>query len=266
MRIPLRFTVILVSSLLFQDCATYWKNRRNDLADVFTAGVEDPGYGGGLRLGPLAMGFVFQGGESKLGLRDLGQGYGLRGGRLGKYHSQQLIFGILGGEKFYSKHSIPKIPEELQQKPPDEEEKYKPKDEVPILPSERDNAKSIDMRYLVFYHIPIEKRAAAKKEAYRKKILEDLYSETGEENPLDAIPEKPNQKPDGYPKAFLFQTEMYLGLHYGIRVGFNVAELADFVLGWTTWDILDDDIPDKDKGEQGSAPPGAMPPGFPFPQ
>ncbi|MDX1959196.1 MAG: hypothetical protein SFU98_11525 [Leptospiraceae bacterium] len=36
--------------------------------------------------------------------------------------------------------------------------------------------------------------------------------------------------------------EFSLGLHYGIRAGFNLSEFFDFVLGWTTLDIMKDDF------------------------
>lgn len=32
------------------------------------------------------------------------------------------------------------------------------------------------------------------------------------------------------------------GLFYGVRFGFNPAELLDFIVGWTTIDLLDDDL------------------------
>ena len=39
--------------------------------------------------------------------------------------------------------------------------------------------------------------------------------------------------------------EVNVGAHYGLRAGFNLAELADFIIGLTTFDILDDDKPAK---------------------
>ncbi|MCB1137598.1 MAG: hypothetical protein KDK23_02540 [Leptospiraceae bacterium] len=41
----------------------------------------------------------------------------------------------------------------------------------------------------------------------------------------------------------LFQVEFSLGLYGGIRAGINLAEIADFLIGFTTLDILDDDKP-----------------------
>lgn len=38
------------------------------------------------------------------------------------------------------------------------------------------------------------------------------------------------------------QLEVFAGLVYGVRVGFNPGELIDFLLGWTTLDIYNDDL------------------------
>lgn len=36
--------------------------------------------------------------------------------------------------------------------------------------------------------------------------------------------------------------QVSIGLYYRARVGLNLLELVDFLLGWTTLDILKDDI------------------------
>ncbi len=38
------------------------------------------------------------------------------------------------------------------------------------------------------------------------------------------------------------QLEFAAGIRYGFRIGFNIGETLDFILGWTTIDILKDDI------------------------
>ncbi len=42
--------------------------------------------------------------------------------------------------------------------------------------------------------------------------------------------------------AYYGEAEAVLGLHGSVRVGFNIVELADFLLGWTTVDIARDDV------------------------
>jgi hypothetical protein len=42
--------------------------------------------------------------------------------------------------------------------------------------------------------------------------------------------------------AYYTQVEVVLGLHGSVRAGFNIGELFDFILGWTTIDIMHDDV------------------------
>ena len=35
--------------------------------------------------------------------------------------------------------------------------------------------------------------------------------------------------------------QMSVGFYYGVRAGVNLAEVVDFVLGWTTLDLMEDD-------------------------
>ncbi|EPG74165.1 hypothetical protein LEP1GSC058_3264 [Leptospira fainei serovar Hurstbridge str. BUT 6] len=261
MKIPFRIFSILLSFVFCFNCATYWSQRKNDLQDVFTAGIENPGYGLGVRIGPLAAGFVFQGGETEPGKKNLGAGYGIRGGSIGSYRSQQLIFGILGSDKFHALPKgvkaaapVPKAPDvEVQ---PTEDSSANPVLLFPELPEEendntenseidnldeRQKAKSFDIRYLKFYNIPVEERRKQKKEAFFRKYIENLDPNKKNEALQNFLMENPLNK-DDYPKAFLFQLELYIGARYGIRIGFNLAELLDFLIGFTGLDILEDDI------------------------
>ncbi|EQA45222.1 hypothetical protein LEP1GSC050_3251 [Leptospira broomii serovar Hurstbridge str. 5399] len=261
MKIPFRLFPILLSFVFCFNCATYWSQRKNDLQDVFTAGVENPGYGLGVRVGPLAAGFVFQGGETEPGKKNLGTGYGIRGGSIGSYRSQQLIFGILGSDKFHALPKgikaappVPKVPDVDVQAPeggnanpgllfpelPEEEGNNNENSEIDTL-DERQKAKSFDIRYLKFYNIPVEERRKQKKEAFFRKYIENLDPDKKNEALQSFLAENPVNK-DDYPKAFLFQLELYVGARYGIRIGFNVAELLDFLIGFTGLDILEDDI------------------------
>ncbi|PJZ71537.1 hypothetical protein CH373_00120 [Leptospira perolatii] len=260
----MRSTISILIFLFFCNCATYWSQRKNDLGDVFTVGVENPGYGLGLRLGPLAAGFVFQGGETQPGKKDLGKGFGLRGGTVGRYRSQQLIFGILGSEKF---HPMPKDLNEATPSisSPKKEEAHEnqvgegSKSEAgllfPELPDsgeleaidptegldERKRAKSYDLRYLRFYHIPVAERRRKKKEEFFRRYVENLDPE--QRNPaIQAFLAQNRNNKDDYPKAFLYEIELYVGLYVGLRVGFNPAELLDFLFGIFGLDLLEDDL------------------------
>jgi len=47
---------------------------------------------------------------------------------------------------------------------------------------------------------------------------------------------------EGLRHQYCTQFEVVLGLGPSVRLGFNPGELIDFVLGWTTLDIFDDDL------------------------
>ena len=46
----------------------------------------------------------------------------------------------------------------------------------------------------------------------------------------------------GTPATFYTQVEVAGGLGLTLRLGFNAGELVDFILGWSTLDIFNDDI------------------------
>ncbi|TGM53629.1 hypothetical protein EHQ97_17335 [Leptospira adleri] len=242
---------VISAALIVNNCSTYLQNRKNDFKDIFTAGVENPGYGAGLRIGPLAAGFVFQGGESSPGQRDLGKGYGLRGGHFGTYRSQQLIFGILGSDTFFPLNvetqtadtGDEEISPELQEELKNLENTKIPGDKVPEFLNERYNIKSQKLRYLSFYHIPVAERRKRKKEEFYRRFIEEQNFDRNDpsiQNALQAL----NKKKEGYPKSFLFQIEVYLGIYYGVRIGVNPAELVDFLLGLAGLDLMEDDVAD----------------------
>ncbi|MCE9499246.1 MAG: hypothetical protein K8R21_01855 [Leptospira sp.] len=222
--------LVFILCALFGDCASYLNKRRRDFQDVFTIGIEYPGVGAGVRVGPVSAGLIFQGGESEPGKKDRGSGIGLRGGRIGKYHSQQLMFTILGGESFYSG--------ELKTDSNDVPELEKG---IPVLLSARDNLKSHKVRYLTFFNDPISNRKKRKRDAIVRKITEDL-AEGNSDPAIKAYLPKDIPKPYGYPASYLFQIEVYAAVGAGVRLGVNFAELLDFILGFTTLDILDDDL------------------------
>lgn len=222
---------ILFLNIFLLDCATYWANRKNDAKDVFQAGVETPVYGIGFRVGPIPIGFFFAGGETETGKRDLGSGVGLRGGEVGSYHSQQLVFGYLGGEKFHSGEPMRD----------DEGEVLTDDKGIPLTENERANLKSYNMRYFSFFSDPVADRQKRKKDAFMREYIEDRIPESQKEDLKAYIPE-PDPKPFGYPSHFSYQVDLFFGVHGGLRVGFNFAELLDFLLGFTTVDILKDDV------------------------
>lgn len=223
--------ITVICLFLFMDCATYWNNRRKDLQDIVTVGVEKPVYGVNLKLAPINIGFLFVGGETVPGKKDLGSGIGLRGGSFANYTSQQLVFGWLGGETFYSG--------ELDL---DDEGKMIYEHKIPLVKEPRDNIKSHSVQYLKILVDPPKDRKKRKKEEARNAIIQNTLKENPNADPmLLAYLPKDNPKPNGYPKSYLYQIELTLGIYGGLRIGFNPAELLDFVLGFSTYDLYEDD-------------------------
>jgi hypothetical protein len=237
------YTILLFSFTI--NCATYWKNRRNDLLDVVTVGAETPMYGAAVKIGPIPIGLLFLGGESELGKKDLGRGYGVRGGVIGGYHSQQLVYTFLGGESFHAGEPIK-----------DEKGKWMVDEKkIPLTEDERANIKSYKMRYFSYFNDPVKDRKKRKKQIFQRELTNDLVRQTGKTEFLVYLP-KEDQKPFGYPPGFLWNIEIVGGVYGGARLGFNFGEMIDLVFGFTTLDLYDDDVEGKEK---------QVFPGFPFP-
>ena len=214
-------------------CATYWENRKNDFQDIFTAGVERPAYGAGIRISLLPMGFFFQGERDEEEGENKGIGTGVRGGSVGNYYSTQLLFGFLGGETFYYG--------EVQK---DEAGKIQTEEKVPVVAGLRDNLKSHNIKYWDVMNTTPKQRQKENSDKLRKYLAEQIISSTGDESLRQYIPPE-KRKPYGYPKSYAWQLEMFLGLRYSVRLGFNIAEFADFLLGFTSYDLLGDDVSGK---------------------
>lgn len=218
--------------LLLSDCATYWNQRRKDAEDIVTIGAETPMYGISFKFAPINAGFLFQGGETETGKKDKGKGIGLRGGTIGIYKSQQLTFGLSGGELFH--HGEAEV---------DDAGKVVLENKVPKVADKRDNIKSHSLKYIDILNNPVKERKKRKKETALRTIINDMTSQNAEIDPavLAYLP-KENPKPKGYPNSYLYQFEFVIGIYGGIRIGFNPAELLDLLLGFTTYDLLNDDV------------------------
>lgn len=90
--------IAALGCLLLSGCVGFWRDRRNDLADVFTLSVE-PGVGAKVRVSSLGVG-AYVGGP----------GYGLRGGVFGEQSTpsnsgqpctESAVFLVFGSEKFW---------------------------------------------------------------------------------------------------------------------------------------------------------------------
>ena len=221
------FIVEIFCCLHCKSFSNYLEYRRKDLQDTVSLGVEKEAYGFGLRISFFSLGFFFEGKDQQQ------VGVGLRGGNFGKYYTSQLVFGFLGGENFYSAEVIQNEKGELVFN-----------NGLPICRYTRDNLKSYKVKYLSFYKDPPSKRRKRQREKDQTEIIKDLVKETKDESLLTQLP-KENKKPYGYSKEYLYQVEIFLGTYAAVRLGFNFAEVLDFVLGIFSIDILEDDVMDE---------------------
>lgn len=83
-----------------------------------------------------------------------------------------------------------------------------------------------------------EKEGGILQKVYRKQNLD--RNDPAVQNALQNF----NKRKDGYPRSFLYQIEVYLGIYAGLRIGFNPMELLDFLVGFTGLDLLEDDVAD----------------------
>lgn len=216
-----RFIVLVFG---FMYCSTYRENRKNDIQDILTLGFEKESYGFGIRTSFLPIGFFFQSKE------DLTKGYGLRGGSFGEYSTNQLVFGFLGGESFYHGELL----KDANGKPIKIDGEF-------LVANKRDNLKSHSLKYLHFYKDPPSQRRKRQREKDLQKIAQEISETTGSPGLLEQLPKlKPKQ--NGYTNHYLYQVEIFIGIHYGLRLGFNIAEFVDGILGFLNIDILEDDI------------------------
>ena len=234
----IKIYLFIINIFYFIGCSTYWNNRKKDFQDTVTIGLENPSYGLGIRVSYLPIGFFFMGGETAAGKKDKGEGIGIRGGGVGKYSTNQLLLGFLGGEMFY--FGEPLLSEKGE---PILEEK------IISTASQRDNLKSYNVKYIKIFSDPPKQRQKRNKEKTREIIVKKLLEKNKDPSLLAYLPEKP-KKPYGYPSTYPFQIEIFGGVYYSFRLGINFSELLDLILGFTTYDLLDDDIESISESEE----------------
>ncbi|MCB1138674.1 MAG: hypothetical protein KDK23_07960 [Leptospiraceae bacterium] len=86
----LTFLVLLLLLLSSSNCATYWKHRQKDTADVFSAGYQQESYGLSLRFGPAKAGLHYK--------SDNGLDAGYRQGYVDRFRTQSFVLLVLGSD------------------------------------------------------------------------------------------------------------------------------------------------------------------------
>ncbi len=73
-------------------------------------------------------------------------------------------------------------------------------------------------------------------------VRKKLYSVESRREPTSKTATFTPDVNDLIPPQYHTGFEVVVGLGPSVRIGFNVGELADFVLGWVTVDLFDDDV------------------------
>ena len=199
----------LVVAATVSGCASaggYWKDRGRDAADIFTCAV-GTGIGMSARVGPVSA-------APLLVFNDMG---GLRGGHCfwmgminpfgdGDSYSVDMGFLWVHGMAFF---------------PCDEEPEFGTID--------MNEFQQLKMRGKVFRNAPVW-------------LWQDMITFP----PFFSLAEKPKKRgilsDATYPAYFYTQAEVVLAVGGGMRLGANPGELVDFLLGFATVDIFDDDL------------------------
>lgn len=140
-----------------------------------------------------------------------GKGVGLRSGAMGAYEFGEVNLGIFGG-------------------------KY-------LVPGERDLDR--EKGYVSFYRFFPWIDGEDDDDRFDRELREgkSSWDDDEDENPFDM-----EVKEGEWFNAFNIECSVMAGL--GARAGINIAEIMDFVLGWTTLDICGDDIATSEEKEQ----------------
>lgn len=164
--------------------------------------------GGEMKTAGGSFWFWCLGGGVQVG--QFGEGYGMRNGYVGYYRTggNSSLYNLKMGNSFLLMNSQEHIPEAYHSKR-SMNKKYSHANVLFLVPTNLNvSRRSVNPYYDAYYQNP----------EYRK--FRNICNA-----PLNV--------------------EMSMGLGVGGRVGFNFSELLDFVLGITTFDLMDDDSPNK---------------------
>ncbi|MBE7438373.1 MAG: hypothetical protein HS115_07975 [Spirochaetales bacterium] len=206
----MKFPTLIVFALLLQCQSTYWQNRGRDAMDILTVEGSTGNYGAALRLGPLKFGAHY---------KSPGVAYGLRGGSLDSYYTAEFAALFMGADYYSSAPPSDLLPAEKKDKDQAATATGILSGPVKEAPPVSDaltarRGKEFRARSPFGTSIPLQK---SRRLLYNRKELAPLYYYT--------------------------QLEITLGLYAGLKIGLNLGELLDFLLGFVGIDIMADDAP-----------------------
>ncbi|MCB1172772.1 MAG: hypothetical protein KDK39_04365 [Leptospiraceae bacterium] len=220
--------LLLLSGLIH--CSTpYLKNRLHDAADIVTIEGQRDSYGAALHAGPLALGVAWKSQQY--------QAIGLRGGEWGAYNSAGFTALAFGSDYF-------------TEQPVDFNQEWKSKLQKSTVDThesvlERGAGASINLttnNAIGLETLPIDTAepslARQRGKTYRLRLPFGTVQPAYTSKTL-----LKDDKIEWAPAWFYTRLELQAGAWLGFRAGFNVGELLDFLVGWTTVDLYNDDAP-----------------------
>ncbi len=239
--------ILLLLILGLQSCSGhYLKNRKQDALDIFTAEYSTKSYGVSIFAGPIRAGFQYEDPEGKSG--------GLRGGSTAPYFRTGFAVLIVGADYFSELPFIDILaPQEFQ--------KSNAAPLIPFAPGNDTNNSLVENSDLENEGDEEPSASESPEEEIRdetgfdRNLRDKLYrsrSPFGNRKPASEMKSmlkdgkndlSLDRKPSYAPLYRYTALEISIGAYFGIRLGINFGELVDFILGWTTYDFMDDDGP-----------------------
>ena len=208
-----RIYLLLIVALLIANCqSTYMYQRSKDTADLFTFALQSQSYGASVRTGPLKVGINYKSND--------GSSIGLRGGEWGSFDDEDFSIFFLGSDILTDqKKPQPKAQPADQSQPANHTEINSEIEQLLAnMPSTlKLRHKDVHARSPFGTQIPFQKANPLFKESKVKNKFAPIHHQTS--------------------------IELSAGLYYGVKIGINIGELFDWLLGWAGADPFDDDLP-----------------------
>lgn len=227
------FVLKFMICMFIVNCSSpYVKNRSRDFVDVFTFEMQTESYGAALYAGPAALGIDYK--------SQNGKAAGLRGGQIGSYNSAGFT-ALAFGSDYLTPSKIdfdavwkPKIKKNESKV----NETTKTNDVDDALDALEGDETLVNDEIVTGKQSDSESLLVLRKKAFQARVPfgtirpaylnKDLFK---------------NKKTRWAPAYYFTRLELQLGLYFGVRIGINPGEFLDFLFGFFTADMYDDDEP-----------------------
>jgi len=195
---------------LLQCQSTYWQNRGRDAMDILTIEGSTGNYGAAVRIGPLKFGAHY---------KSPGKAYGLRGGSVSSHYTAEFAALFMGADYYTSAPLDDLLPT-----------KKKEKEETPTATGILSGP---------------EKETLPESDALTARRGKEFRARSpfGTKIPLQKTRRLLYNRKELAPLYYYTQLELTAGFYGGVKIGLNLGELLDFLLGFIGLDIMADDAP-----------------------